>query len=171
MLAINRSFPVCCLFVASVLAINRFFPVCRRFVTSVSVGCHSWPFFISCIFFFWTREGFCLFHWFSFDQLDPVLLTSFQSLGLLFFCFLTYLFEVQLQNYGFFFHYKYSNLWKTEEGFLSTRSMYWKGIWSSMEGMIKGYKGAIKHNLAAVKNSTNIETISKGFLGFIRSVY
>ena len=49
--------------------------------------------------------------------------------------------------------------------------MYWKGIGSSPEEMIKGYKEAIKHNLAAVRNSTNIETVSKGFLGFIRSVY
>ena len=46
-----------------------------------------------------------------------------------------------------------------------------RGIGSSLEEMIKEYKVAIKHNLAAVRNSTNIETISKGFLGFIRSVY
>ena len=46
-----------------------------------------------------------------------------------------------------------------------------RGIGSSLEEMIKEYKVAIKHNLAAVGNSTNIETISKGFLGFIRSVY
>ena len=59
---------------------------------------------------FVSLKVFVCFTDFFFDQLDLVLLTSFQSLGLLFLCFLTYLFEVQLQNYGFFFHYKYSNL-------------------------------------------------------------
>ena len=156
MLAINRPFPVCCLFVASVLAINRFFPVCRLFVVSISAGCHSWPlkWFYLLFLFVWTRESFCLFHWkfvcftesfclfhWFFDQLDLVLLTSFQSLGLLFLCFLTYLFDVQLQNYGFFFHYKYSNLWKTEEGFLSIRSMYWKGDWVLSGGDDQGIQG------------------------------
>ena len=38
MLVINRPFPVCRLFVASVLAINRFFPVCRLFVVSMSAN-------------------------------------------------------------------------------------------------------------------------------------
>ena len=56
MLVINRPFPVCRLFVASVLAINRFFPVCRLFVVSISAGCHSWPLKWFCLLFLFLFE-------------------------------------------------------------------------------------------------------------------
>ena len=53
-----------------------------------------------------------------------------------------------------FFEKKNTTFIKTEEGNPSIRAIHMKGIDSSLEEIVRGYKGNIKLKLVAVGNST-----------------